>query len=89
MASHPNVPGSTSGLAPSDEVRRWFDHVLERFPAFRARYRQQLVEHSEQINVLQAGAKHGRVTILYAARDREHNNAVVLAELIHTSYGTC
>jgi uncharacterized protein YeaO (DUF488 family) len=46
-------------LAPSDELRRWFDHDPRRFDEFRA-----------------------RLTIVYAARDREQNNAVVLAELL-------
>lgn len=69
-------------LAPSDELRRWFDHVPERFGEFRARYRAELAERAGELDALRARADRGRVTILYAARDREHNNAVVLAELI-------
>lgn len=69
-------------LAPSDELRRWFDHVPERFPEFRARYRTELEQHRDELEALAARAEHGRVTIVYAARDRDHNNAVVLAELL-------
>lgn len=69
-------------LAPSDELRRWFDHVPERFEEFRARYRRELGGHRELIEKLRDRAKKGRVTIVYAARDQEHNNAAVLAELL-------
>jgi uncharacterized protein YeaO (DUF488 family) len=67
-------------LAPSDELREWFDHVPERFDQFRTRYRRELEAHAESIDTLRDRAMKGCVTILYAARDREHNNAVVLAE---------
>ncbi len=69
-------------LAPSDELRRWFDHVPERFEEFRERYRRELQAHPELLEQLRERARTGRVTIVYAARDREHNNAVVLAELL-------
>lgn len=69
-------------LAPSDELRRWFDHVPERFADFRTRYRAELSAQGERVEALRSRARHGRLTILYAAKDREHNNAVVLAELI-------
>lgn len=69
-------------LAPSDELRKWFDHVPERFDRFRARYREELAGHADQIEALRARASRGRLTIVYAARDREHNNAVVLDELL-------
>jgi uncharacterized protein YeaO (DUF488 family) len=69
-------------LAPSDELRRWFDHVPERFDEFRARYRDELATHSELVKKLRSRARETSLTILYAARDREHNNAAVLAELV-------
>jgi len=69
-------------LAPSDELRRWFDHVPERFEEFRGRYRKELSKHADHLEELLARARRGPVTIVYAARDREHNNAVVLAELL-------
>jgi uncharacterized protein YeaO (DUF488 family) len=69
-------------LAPSDELRKWFDHVPERFAEFRARYRRELTDREELIETLRDRARNGRVTIVYAARDREHDNAAVLAELL-------
>ena len=69
-------------LAPSDELRKWFDHVPERFGEFRTRYRTELAAKSERVEELRRRAKTGPLTIVYAARDTEHNNAVVLAELI-------
>jgi uncharacterized protein YeaO (DUF488 family) len=69
-------------LAPSDELRKWFDHEPARFARFRTRYRRELAGHAERIEALRERAEWGPVTIVYAARDREHNNAVVLAELL-------
>lgn len=69
-------------LAPSDELRKWFDHRPPRFARFRARYRDELAAQSELVDQLRRRAASGRVTVLYAARDREHNNAVVLVELL-------
>ena len=69
-------------LAPSDELRKWFAHEPPRFADFRARYRSELAAQAEPVDELRRRAANGRVTVLYAARDREHNNAVVLAELL-------
>lgn len=69
-------------LAPSDELRKWFDHEPVRFARFRRRYRHELAGQAERVDALRKRAEHGPVTIVYAARDREHNNAVVLAELL-------
>jgi uncharacterized protein YeaO (DUF488 family) len=67
-------------LAPSDDLRRWFDHVPERFGEFRSRYRDELTAQGERLDALRE--RDGPLTVLYAARDREHNNAVVLVELL-------
>jgi uncharacterized protein YeaO (DUF488 family) len=69
-------------LAPSDELRTWFGHDPARFAEFRARYRDELAGHPERLDELRDRATRGPVTIVYAARDREHNNAVVLTELL-------
>jgi len=69
-------------LAPSDDLRKWFDHDPGRFDEFRTRYRAELADHESKLDELRARARAGAVTIVYAARDREHNNAVVLAELL-------
>src|SRR6476659_9100140 len=65
-------------LAPSDGLRKWFDHVPERFGEFRARYRKELAGHADEVEALRSRAAEGTVRILYAARDRKHNNAAVL-----------
>jgi uncharacterized protein YeaO (DUF488 family) len=69
-------------LAPSDELRKWFDHEPARFVEFRARYRDELTHDVERLEELRRRATRGRLTIVYAARDREHNNAVVLSEML-------
>jgi len=72
-------------LAPSDELRHWFDHDPERFGEFQSRYRAELGDRAERIDALRRRSTAGTVTILYAARDTEHNNAVVLAELLRSA----
>jgi uncharacterized protein YeaO (DUF488 family) len=67
------------GVAPSDELRRWFDHRPERWPEFRRRYVDELKSNPE-LGVLREMAAAGPITLLYAARDTAHNEAVVLAE---------
>jgi uncharacterized protein YeaO (DUF488 family) len=69
-------------LAPSDELRRWFAHDPAKFEEFRARYRAELVDRADHLLDLACRARSRPVTILYAARDQEHNNAVVVAELV-------
>jgi uncharacterized protein YeaO (DUF488 family) len=69
-------------LAPSDDLRRWFGHDPARFEEFRSNYRAELSQKHDRIEELRTRARTTRVTILYAARDREHNNAAVLAELL-------
>jgi uncharacterized protein YeaO (DUF488 family) len=74
-------------LAPSDALRKWFSHIPERFEEFRDRYRRELFAHGAQIEALRRRAHKERVTIVYAARDRERNNAVVLVELVRDGRG--
>ena len=67
-------------IAPSDELRRWFGHDPARFAEFSRRYRVELAANSEAVDRLRDLMKDGPVTLLYAARDTEHNEARVLAE---------
>jgi uncharacterized protein YeaO (DUF488 family) len=69
-------------LAPSKELRRWFAHVPERFDEFRCRYLGELAAQGEKLDELRGRARTGQVTLVYGARDTEHNDAVVLAELL-------
>ena len=68
-------------LAPSDELRRWFGHDPLRFPDFRVRYRRELRNPAarELLDDLARRAERERVTLIYSAKDTEHNNALVLA----------
>ena len=69
-------------LAPSRELRRWFGHDPARFEEFRRRYTRELVEQEGKLEELRRRAREGTLTLVYAARDTEHNDAVVLAELL-------
>lgn len=69
-------------LAPSDDLRRWFGHVPERFPEFTQRYRAELAANPGLPDRLAAWRTHPRVTLLYGARDDQHNEVVVLLEMI-------
>jgi uncharacterized protein YeaO (DUF488 family) len=69
-------------LAPSTGLRRWFGHDPERFDEFRDRYRAELTSQGEKLDELRRRAREGPLTVVYGARDREHNDAVVLAELL-------
>lgn len=70
----------TKELAPSDELRRWFDHRPERWNEFRKRYRQELGGQEELVDRLAKLSNRRRVALLFGARDVEHNNAVALRE---------
>jgi len=71
-------------LAPSDELRKWFGHDPSRFAEFAVRYRARATRRAEPSDARRAAerAKRGIVTLVYAAHDEEHNNAVVLAHEI-------
>ncbi|RME32626.1 MAG: DUF488 family protein [Gammaproteobacteria bacterium] len=70
-------------LAPSDELRRWFGHRPERWEEFRRRYREELQARTQVVQeLLDRIGDSGRATLLYAARDTERNNAVVLKEYL-------
>ena len=69
-------------LAPSDGLRRWFGHRPERFGAFRTRYVDELRAQQPKLAELRRRARAGTLTIVYSARDAEHNDAVVLADVL-------
>jgi uncharacterized protein YeaO (DUF488 family) len=69
-------------LAPSAELRTWFGHDPDRFAEFERRYRAELAAHDEKLDELRRRAREGTLTLVYGARDEEHNDAVVLAELV-------
>jgi uncharacterized protein YeaO (DUF488 family) len=69
-------------LAPSTELRRWFGHDPARFAKFRQRYIKELSAQEEKLRELRRRGRETTVTLVYGARDTEHNDAVVLAELL-------
>ncbi|UEX79716.1 DUF488 domain-containing protein [Spiribacter halobius] len=69
-------------VAPSTELRKWFGHDPERWAEFRRRYRRELADVPEALRELMALCRRGPVTLLFGARDREHNQAVVLREVL-------
>lgn len=71
-------------VAPSNDLRKWFGHDPERFPEFSKRYQAEL-EESGALDELRSAIKdHPNATLLFAAHDEEHNNAVVLQHLLET-----
>jgi uncharacterized protein YeaO (DUF488 family) len=69
-------------IAPSAELRRWFGHDPERWTEFQVRYRAELKKHEPDLAELRAKMRKGTVTLLFGARDVEHNEAVVLQKLL-------
>lgn len=72
-------------IAPSHELRTWFGHDPAKWKDFQSRYRRELKEQSDALALLKQKCKEGTVTLLFAARDEEHNNALVLKSLLDVS----
>lgn len=71
-------------IAPSTELRRWFGHQPERWAAFRERYWAELDKSPEAVRTVHSLLKKGPVTLLYSARDVEHNQAVALCDYLQS-----
>src|SRR3954447_17125169 len=69
-------------LAPSGGLRRWFRHDPSRFGEFRRRYIEELRPEHARISELRSLAREGTLTLVYAARDTENNDATVFAEIL-------
>ena len=65
-------------IAPSTELRHWFGHEPEKFPQFRKLYEAQLKTNPAVAELRALAKQHKTITLLYGARDTEHNQAVVL-----------
>ena len=68
-------------IAPSTELRKWFGHDPEKWKEFGKRYSAELKKNEEQVSLLKEQLKKGTVTLVYGAKDKEHNEALVLKEL--------
>ncbi|PSL42666.1 uncharacterized protein YeaO (DUF488 family) [Chitinophaga niastensis] len=69
-------------IAPSNELRQWFNHEPEKFSAFRTKYKHELQDKKDWLDAIRKKTQHQRVTLLYGAKDKEHNQAQVLLELL-------
>ena len=69
-------------IAPSTALRRWFGHDPARWHEFRRRYSEEIHRRRNRLDELRTLAQEGRITLVFAARDEAHNDAVVLREIL-------
>jgi uncharacterized protein YeaO (DUF488 family) len=69
-------------IAPSAELRRWYHHDTARWEEFRRRYLAELRQNADAVDELRRECRKGTVTFVYAARDEEHNSALVLRDFL-------
>jgi uncharacterized protein YeaO (DUF488 family) len=69
-------------IAPSPVLRKWFGHDSARWEEFRRRYKSEIREHPDELERLRGLAQRGCVTLVFAAHDETHNNAVVIRDLL-------
>ena len=70
------------GIAPSTELRKWFNHIPEKWEEFKVRYFKELENNEEAVAKLKDEINIEKVTLLYGAKDEEHNEATVLKKFI-------
>jgi len=71
------------GIAPTTELRKWFNHDAAKWKEFQKRYRKELNNNKEQVSLLKEQLKKGIVTLVYGAKDEDHNEALVLKEWLN------
>lgn len=69
-------------IAPSTELRKWFNHDPKKWTEFQRRYRAELSANKASVTALRSCFNSGRATIVYGAKDEEHNDAVVLQKYL-------
>lgn len=73
-------------IAPSNELRKWFAHDPDRWEEFKTRYREELKDNQQYIHqIIEIVKKEENITLVYAAKDEDHNNARVLQEILRSS----
>lgn len=82
------LAGWLKDIAPSDQLRKWFQHDPAKWDAFQKRYRAELDARSKAWEPLLKAAQNGSITLLFGARDIEHNNAVVLKGYLQERFKT-
>ena len=69
-------------IAPSNELRKWFDHDPDKWKQFHSKYYKELKSKEAELKIIKQHLKSSTVTLLYGAKDKEHNQAVALLEYI-------
>ncbi len=69
-------------IAPTHQLRKWYKHDIEKWPEFKERYKAELQEKPELIDKLTSLEEKNTLTLVYSARDAEHNSALVLKEVL-------
>jgi uncharacterized protein YeaO (DUF488 family) len=69
-------------VAPSTQLRKWFNHDPAKWKDFQARYAAELKDKTEPLRLLKEKSKQGDMTLVYAAKDEKHNGALVLKTLL-------
>ena len=72
-------------VAPSTELRKWFNHDPDKWKEFQIRYRNELKNNEQGISLLREQAAKRPVTLIYGAKDERHNEAIVLQEVLMAS----
>jgi uncharacterized protein YeaO (DUF488 family) len=75
-------------VAPSPELRQWFNHEVPKWEEFKKRYGSELLQSQRAFYQIKEYLKKGPVTLVYAASDKEHNQAVVLKEFLEKHKGS-
>lgn len=82
-----HLDGWLKDVAPSTDLRKWFNHDPEKWAEFQRRYRAELDANVSAWEPLVDAARRGDVTLIYSSRDREHNNAVALRDYLREHLG--
>lgn len=70
-------------IAPSTELRKWFDHQPDKWLEFKRRYFAELDSRPESVDKIVELVQNGKVTLLYSSKNKEYNHAVALIEYLH------
>lgn len=73
-------------IAPSASLRKWFGHEVSKWPDFKIKYLAELENNASAVKTLTEHLKHERVTLLYAAKNQEHNDAVVIKDYLLSKF---
>ncbi|AMQ28698.1 TPA: DUF488 domain-containing protein [Legionella pneumophila] len=71
-------------IAPSDSLRKWFNHDPKKWTEFQKRYAQEITDKQEDIDIILDEGKKKKVTLLFGSKETEHNNAVALLNILLT-----